>query len=443
MKKIKKINLFLTVVLSFLYSNTSAFSHAGMVALEDEDLRDVSGKGLFVADMIRGDELTGRNEYSTPFNFYRVGMDGEMRLNMNISKLQLGCGGINDHLSGYAGCDIDIDYATLMGRDPDLKTEPGDPISAFILDRPYMEFAIKNDDTRTQREVVGIKIGAARADGAITGGRRYDTNGMVNHENTALAGSCDPSASTGSGVVGCHSGINTVSGFLGSELSLRMDATGVLDLPLLPAVNLSVTGCVGRTQIGHDACEGTIDDALFVDLAGTRMQTLGLRSASLKANHLETDLLGGLLDGVVSAILSELSAQMSTDLRSVHKMTLEDTPDFFLSFQREPVAYPRFNKMTPTEELAGTTEVFDACAPGSNFATPRCGSAYSVPSNTGWWMNIPTVKLLDVYNPNIELPRITSIDDVTALLGAPGLMLENPEFNLTPAQNCYGSSAFC
>lgn len=418
-----------------------ATASATLQELSDIEMRSVQGQGLFVADMIRGDALEGHNEYSRPFNFYRVGMDGELALNINIAKLQLGCGGINDHLSGFAGCDIDIDYAALMGRDRNLVTEPGSPLSAFLLDRPYIELAIKNDGT-PYREVVGIKIGAARADGAITGGRRY-YDAMTNHENTAFGATCDPGASTGAGVVGCHSGINTVSGFLGSELSLTMDATGTLDLFLLPAVGLSVTGCVGRTQATHDACGVGMSDALFVDLAGTRMQSLGLRAAELLANNLDTDLLGGALDGVVAAILTSLSAQMSTDLRSVHKMTLEDTPDFFLSFQREPVAYPRFSQITPEQELAGTTDIFDACAPGSNFMTSRCNSAYAVPANTGWWMNIPSVKLQDVYNPDIVLPRITSIGDVTSLLGAPGLLLEHPEFNLTPAQNCYGSSSFC
>ena len=79
-------------------------------------MRGITGKGLIVSDKISGSGLANPNAYSTPFEFYRIGLDGELQLNLNVSKLQLGCGGINDHLSGHAGCDIDIDYLSLMGR---------------------------------------------------------------------------------------------------------------------------------------------------------------------------------------------------------------------------------------------------------------------------------------------------------------------------------------
>jgi len=105
-----------------------------MIPLEDNDLRQVAGQGLILNDKISGSELVGANAYSEPFDFYRMGLNGELEMNMNISKLQLGCGGINDHLSGFAGCDIDIDYASLMGRNG---TEPGASGSPFKLTRPY------------------------------------------------------------------------------------------------------------------------------------------------------------------------------------------------------------------------------------------------------------------------------------------------------------------
>lgn len=101
-------------VLSFGQSSIANVSE--MTQLEDNDLREVSGQGLILNDKISGSELEGSNAYSQPFDFYRMGLNGELEMNMNISKLQLGCGGINDHLSGFAGCDIDIDYASLMGR---------------------------------------------------------------------------------------------------------------------------------------------------------------------------------------------------------------------------------------------------------------------------------------------------------------------------------------
>jgi len=82
----------------------------------------------------------------------------------------------------------------------------------------------------------------------------------------------------------------------------------------------------------------------------------------------------------------------------------------------------------------------DVCATSGR--PDRCDSAYSVPANTGWWLNAPSVKLLDIVNDNADLGMIT-VGDALGLLGAPGHVIENPEFELTPAQNCYGSSTFC
>ena len=70
-------------------------SHAlTLQPLEESELRDVVAQGLILNDKITGTVLTGANEYSTPFNFYRMGLDGELEMNMNMSKIQLGCGGL-------------------------------------------------------------------------------------------------------------------------------------------------------------------------------------------------------------------------------------------------------------------------------------------------------------------------------------------------------------
>ncbi len=433
MKNKKMIRPTKVLLLFFLFLfplESLAFRNDGMEELNESALRDVAGQGLFVADMVRGDELANPNEYSTPFNFYRVGMDGEMQLNLNMSKLQLGCGGVNDLLSGHAGCDIDIDYVSMMGRNG---YQPGDPQSPVILDRPYMEFAIKNDDSPTLREVVGIKIGAATVDGFMATGRRY-YQGVLNEENSGFGNACNPDAFTGAGVVGCHSGLNSVSGFLGTDLSLTMRVKATV----ASLLSLDAWGCTGRTSTTEDLCGTNQNDSIFVDLAGTRMQSLGLRAAELTLNG----------SGIVAFLefigLNDVYAQLNADARTVHGLAFENTSDFFLSFQREPVAYPRYSKMSPTAEFTqqGLMGVaLDACATTSQ-DTPRCHSGYAVPANTGWWMNAPSAKLVDVYNDNMQLGNL-SIGDALDLLDAPGFPIVNPELNFHRAQNCYGSSTFC
>lgn len=405
----------------------------GLVAMDEADMGDIHAQGLFWSDRILGNELVGANAYSTPFNFYRVGLDGELALNVNIGKLQLGCGGVNDFVNAAAGCDINIDYAALMGRNG---TDPGNPLSAFILNRPYLEFAVKNDGSGS-REIVGMKIGAQSADGAITAGRRY-ANGQVNQENM-LSNNCT-GASVGAGALGCHSGINSVSGFLGAEMSLtmRVQAQVCLGAILFGACigipfPLDAWGCVGRTQTGSDDCGVAKNDALFVDIAGTRMQGLGLRAAQLS-----------LSGSVLGDLIGNAYASLNADLRLVHKLTFENTNDFFISFQREPVAYPRYSKMAPTAEMQanGTyATAMDACAT-TNYNRARCNSAYAVPANTGWWLNAPSVKLLDVLNPTANV-GLLSLGDALALLAAPGYLIDQAEFNMTPFKNCYGATRFC
>lgn len=101
-----------------------------MQELADEQLSEVSGQALMQMGKV---EENG-------FTFYKAGLDAVLEINLNIQKLQLGCGGVNG-----PGCDIDIDHLSLSG---DCATRP--ECSASLI-RPFFEFAIKNDHTKTLR----------------------------------------------------------------------------------------------------------------------------------------------------------------------------------------------------------------------------------------------------------------------------------------------------
>lgn len=142
-------------VLCFIVSFAS-MSAGAMVELEDSSLREIVGQdgSLFLADHVTPNSLTGApSDGSANFDFYRMGLDVKMDLNLNMSKFQLGCGGVNDLLTG-PGCDIDIDYLSFMGiNSSGTLPSPDGPESAFQLTRPYIELAIKNENSPTQREV--------------------------------------------------------------------------------------------------------------------------------------------------------------------------------------------------------------------------------------------------------------------------------------------------
>jgi len=147
----------------FLVTCALFFPHAAfsMVELGDEKLSQVTGQALLQMGK------TNPGEDGTDINgptFYKAGLDAELELNMNIEKLQLGCGGVNG-----PGCDIDIDNLSLSG---DCGNRP---TCSAALTRPFFEFAIENDDDKTLRQVTGVRISSERANGLLTMGKENST----------------------------------------------------------------------------------------------------------------------------------------------------------------------------------------------------------------------------------------------------------------------------
>ena len=363
----------------FVSASISTVSMA-MTSLEDDQLSEITGQALFVSDYVNGVGTNDGNPFNE-FGFYRMGLDVELAMNANIDKLALGCGGVNGNLQGAPNCDIDFDYVRFMGRNG---SAAGDPVTSdFTLTRPFIELAVKNDGSKTMREIAGIKIGSQTADGFVSIGRRY-ANNQTNQEHGGTCGG-------GNNAINCHSGINSLSGSLGIEMS----ATVPIKLNILFGAGFSGTACFGNTANPSDDCGPS--DKFTTQVNGTRMAAVGLQDVDLKNN-------GGLFD-----LISTARADISESLRFIHGFALENTNDFGLSFQRERISYPTFGQ-----------------------------NSYSTAANTGWWMNVPDVKVLNIQGERVEL----SLGDAFSALGE-GVNLTNIELNQTPAINCYGSNRFC
>ncbi len=343
----------------------------GMAPMTDTEMQDVSGQGLIVSETIAG---TGAG---AGYNYYRMGLDARLSLNANIDKMQLGCGGFNESIASNA-CDIDLDFVRLMGLDGS-GTEPGAVGSDFVLTRPYIELATTGSGTT--REVVGLKIGSQQADGFFGVGRRY-SNGQLNLENGGTCGSGSPAAR-----VACHSGINRLSGNIRSELSGQLPVS----IPLLGTQN----ACFGDSSNNSDC-----NTPYYVNIVGTRINELYQESVPLTLD-----------DGFLSAIgIDQAYATIQQRLRFVHGFALDGTDDFFLSFQREKVAYPNYDK-----------------------------SGYSAPANAGWWMNVPSVNVKNFTGDTVNL----SIVEALTALRAPGPVVRDSELNVIPPDNCFGGAVFC
>lgn len=363
-----------------------------MEPMADTELATVTGQALFVSDRIEASG-TGSGATPTDFTFYRMGLDAELGMNANIDRLQLGCGGYNESLLSNA-CDIDMDFVRFMGRNG---SNAGDPVtSEFVLQRPYISIAVKNDGSTTGREVVGIKVGAEEADGYVGIGRDYlNTNGTPSGAtNEEHGGTCN--ATQGNGALACHSGINTISGYMYAEMSAQVPLT----ITFLGAPIANETACFGNTTsaISSDACGAA--DAYFTTIAGTRITEIDIQSIPLK-----------LSGGFLSAIgISQGYGWITESLRFVHGFTLANTQDFYLSFQREQVGYPTYDK-----------------------------SGYAETANAGWWMNVPYVQVMDIQGA----ARTISTSQALNSLSEPGLHLTNIEMLQRPPDNCYGPALFC
>jgi hypothetical protein len=310
----------------------------------------------------------------------------------------------------------------------------------FELTRPYIELAIKNDDSRTMREVVGIKLGGESINGAIRMGRDYlGLDSGLGQEpsltNQEQGGICNPSATTGAGVVNCHSGLNSISGYLaGVELSAGFKARATICDPLLlcvwpfyPTINANIDGCIGR--INFDPCSAS-DTPFFVDAGGTRLDSLYVAAAQLTMKADVT--LGIALDGYGS---------LELDTRQIHYLLTPNSSGFFLSLQREPVAWPHYEKTPPSSDLA-----FDACNPAYGQRTARCDSAYAPTANTGWWLSASNAKMLDLLpGDRIVLPGTYTLFELLLALGpdTSPIHIDNPKLDFVAARNCYGTAIFC
>ena len=174
---------------------------AGMVELSDTDMSNEVGQAL-LGMSYTAPSATGTGATTTDYGYYKVGLEAKMELNLNIRSLQLGCGGRN----GPGACDIDIENLSLSGP-ADGKVSSGvsadngtptwsvsRPNTSAVLTNPFVEFAIKNPNSASMREVVGFRFSAEDILG-------YMSAGTVNDK--------------GSNNLSSGGGINSFSGYIG------------------------------------------------------------------------------------------------------------------------------------------------------------------------------------------------------------------------------------
>lgn len=193
MFRIKPLYLTLLTLSAFVMPLTHATSTT-LTSLSDEQLSETTGQALMSLSYIAPTDAANlerqRAGGSANIGFYKLGLEAELELNANIKKLQLGCGGSN----GAGACDIDIDNLSLSGL---ADTNTGRASSSAKLTNPFIEFAVRNPNSASTREVVGLRLSAEKVVGLLTAGTANSTT---------------------------PNGINNISGFM----RIQSDSTGYL-----------------------------------------------------------------------------------------------------------------------------------------------------------------------------------------------------------------------
>lgn len=413
--------LLATPIMSFAYDGK-------LQQLNDAELSEVNGQALLSLSYIDPKDSANLMQ-GKGIGFYKLGLEAELELNANIKKLQLGCGGVN----GAKGCDIDIDNLSLSGISD---TREGRATSDAKLTNPFIEFAIKNPEKASTREVVGLRLCAEKILGLLT----------VGNENSATP-----------------NGINSLSGYMKTlattgtasttKRSMTISDTG---MPIEGKINL--LGSLispGFTTNNYNLNLQSANADLFINgttITGTRMTQAKLTGTANIGNldfagnitaNLKLPLLGALDLGInATGNISGLTANLdiSENLGYIHKLPLNNP--FSLSLQSQNVFWPGatvaankgwwlaiedaidIGKITPSNSIDVTNDILKQVVPKINsYLTSNPPSCF-IGSCLGLGLSIGNVNLAGS-NP-LNFP----IRD---------LQLATQNF----APNCYGNLKFC
>lgn len=282
-KSNKKIILTTLFLMLFKVTHTNALS-----VMSDEEMSKTTGQSLFNLQYISTNDPLNPNPN---VGFYKLGMEAKLEINANINRLQFGCGGAKG-----IGCDIDLSEVRLTGT----KSVDGNFSSTdAILDNPYVEFAIKNPDSASKREVVGIRYGAESILGLLSIGSNPDPLNISD-----------------------DSGINSITGDLNITVTNSKLSNGCVQL----IICLPFTGDLSpyNTSI-------SVNRANSIDLIGLQATTTSVVGfpIGLKLNNIN--------------VLNQPLSTVHNLLLSKDKEGTIPTNDFYLSLQSQDITWQKLS----------------------------------------------------------------------------------------------------
>ena len=256
--------------------------------LSDVQMSEQTGQSLFSLQYIAPGEQENPN---SDIGFYRLGMEAQVDLNLNARSIQLGCGGVKG-----TGCDIDLSNVSLTGLNPSNGSYAG---TDAVLQNPFYEFAIKNPQSASQRELVGIRLGASSVLGLLSIGANPDINNLSD-----------------------DTGINSISGDLGLTVSNSQLSNGCVMLIFC----IPFTGTLAPYSTNL-----SVNRASTLDLTGLQATTTSVVGFPVGITLNNINILGQPLRAVHQLLLSADAAGTIP------------TRDFYLSLQSMPLTWQKLS----------------------------------------------------------------------------------------------------
>lgn len=431
-----KITTLVFAISASLCCSTAALA---MTPMSDDELQAEVGQALFSMSTI-GAGANGNPQAN--IGFYKLSMEAQLALNANIKRLQLGCGGEKPAGATGAICDIDISDIRLTGVVPSLAAGASGvdagPASDFILNNPFIEFAIKNPNSASTREIVGFRLGAASALGTMSFGENPTSSNADDTGINSISGQLPTSVFGGTVPIRITSGI--LSGGTGTAYTKSYNPT--YDDIDPNNGNQDAGWCGGFLQSSCNA-DNSIRGPIHPyqkQLVLNRAQQIVLDNDSRSGRFLN---LYANVRVLINIEIRNINALINQDLKYIHEVKIRDqvggaAKNFALSLQKENVIWQ--NQGIALNGGFGQQATFlDANGNGTTGYTTNNYETFNAPAQKGWWLNLPQAEVSNWTGAELQ---ISSNDALSTLFGSTQTY-NNLDLGQQPIDNCYGSLTFC
>lgn len=416
---------------------SSAYAASTLVPMSDAELSATRGQALMSMSYIAPTDsanLEKLRDSSSNVGFYKLGLDADLELNANIKKLQLGCGGAN----GAGACDIDIDNLSLSGLSD---TNDGRASSSAKLTNPFIEFAIKNPNSASTRQVAGVRLSAESIQGLLTFGSentatKNGINSFSGYMVTQATGGTVTTAArpTGSGLTQDNLGTQITGRAKGTLLGLNVINTNFYST----SYDLGLSSASGSLFLPSQVISGK--RITTANLTGTANVSGINLSGSIKAN---TDLvitIAGNLSGTINNL--GVNVGVNEDLGYFHKVNLNGTAAS-LSLQGQNLQWTGAKSVSQAGwwlELSNPIDIGDVTPQSQVVITDDVVKA-TLGKVSQYLTNNPVdcgTLAINCLLGNIDVSTV-DLTGQSVPMNLTNLVLKNQSF----APNCYGNLKFC